>query len=144
MTVPQVLSLGTRHRRSESRASRQVHQLLVHLALVLVIVPVPGLRQRWVPDTAWVVWGSLGIQTASLALAVWGRCHLGSNWSPRALGFAMAVAAHARKTQLEEAQPESGLRPGIWFSDDSHEVAVSGENPVGSQQRQVLRPSLRD
>jgi protein-S-isoprenylcysteine O-methyltransferase Ste14 len=97
MTVPQVLSLAewslfgcywsaaaknaSPAKSSESRSSRRVHELLVNLALLLIIVPVPGLGQRFLLHASFVVWAGLGIQTASAALGIWARRHLGSNWS---------------------------------------------------------------
>src|SRR5271154_2768146 len=66
---------------SESRGSRRVHELLMNVALLLVIFPVPGLRQRFLPDLLVVVWMGLAIQTASGALGIWARRILGRHWS---------------------------------------------------------------
>jgi protein-S-isoprenylcysteine O-methyltransferase Ste14 len=66
---------------SESRKSRRVHELLLNAGLLLVIFPVWGLRQRFLPDVALVVWTGLGIETAAVALGVWARRVLGRHWS---------------------------------------------------------------
>ena len=34
---------------SESLTSRQIHQLLMYAALLIALLPVPGLRRRWLP-----------------------------------------------------------------------------------------------
>lgn len=67
----------------ESAESRRVHELLVNIGLVLLFVPVPGLRELILPRSLlWIV-GGLGLQAACFALAVWARRHLGRNWSGR-------------------------------------------------------------
>ena len=67
---------------TESRPSRRVHELLVNLALLLVVFPFPGLPgRRFLPGGPYVAWAGLCIQTASGALGVWARRHLGPNWS---------------------------------------------------------------
>jgi hypothetical protein len=60
-------------RSSESRASRRVHELLVNAALLLILLPVRGLTQRYLPDALFVVWAGLSIQAASGLLGVWAR-----------------------------------------------------------------------
>ena len=66
---------------SESRKSRRVHELLLNTALLLAIIPVPGLRQRFLPDASAVVWAGLVLQSGALALGVWARRVLGRHWS---------------------------------------------------------------
>lgn len=66
---------------SESRKSRRVHELLMNAALLLVIVPVPGLRQRFLPDSSFAVGAGLVLQTGSLVLGLWARRVLGLHWS---------------------------------------------------------------
>lgn len=66
---------------SEPDRSRKVHVFLVNLAVVLLYAPIPGLRQRVLPDALAVSGTGLAIQAASTLLAVWARRHLGSNWS---------------------------------------------------------------
>jgi len=69
-------------RSSESLQSRQVHQLLMYGALLIVLLPLPGLRQRWLPISPRVaVPVGLAIQVSSALLAIWARQHLGKNWS---------------------------------------------------------------
>ena len=64
---------------SESRGSRRLHVL--ESALILIFVPVPGLRQRYLPTSPFVTAAGLTIQALGLLLAVWARRHLGRNWS---------------------------------------------------------------
>jgi len=66
---------------AESRQSRCVHQLLVNAALLLAVLTIRGLGQRFLPDSIYVVCSGLCIQTASGMLGVWARRHLGSHWS---------------------------------------------------------------
>jgi len=66
---------------SESRSSRRVHELLLNAAFLLMILPVPGLRQRFLPDTAFVVWTGVSVQTAAFVLGIWARRVLGRHWS---------------------------------------------------------------
>lgn len=67
---------------SESKSSRQLHQLLMYGALLLAFLPVPGLRRRWLPMESWIGTSiGLAIQAGSALLAVWARRHLGRNWS---------------------------------------------------------------
>lgn len=67
---------------SESVTSRQIHQLLMYGALLIALVPWPGLRYRWLPPPRWVgIATGLAIQLASAMLAIWARKHLGRNWS---------------------------------------------------------------
>jgi len=68
---------------AESAGSRRVHVLLTNVGQLLLFVPLPGMRQSFlVHSLAWVAAG-LAIQASSIALAVWARRHLGSNWSGR-------------------------------------------------------------
>jgi len=67
---------------SESKASRQLHQLLMYGALLLAFLPLPGLRRRWLPMPFWIGTSiGLAIQASSALLALWARRHLGRNWS---------------------------------------------------------------
>lgn len=67
----------------ESTKSRRVHEVLMNGGLLLLFIPVPGLRGWFHADTiAWSFVG-LGVQCSFFALAVWARRHLGRNWSAR-------------------------------------------------------------
>ena len=68
-------------RTSESWWSRQLHVTLVNVALLLLVLPVPGLKRRFLPASRALVIAGLAIQAAFALLAVWARRHLGSNWS---------------------------------------------------------------
>jgi protein-S-isoprenylcysteine O-methyltransferase Ste14 len=66
---------------SEAPGSRKLHLFLVNSALFLILAPIPGLRQQYLPASAIVTAAGLTIQLAGLLLAVWARCHLGRYWS---------------------------------------------------------------
>src|ERR1043166_950056 len=65
----------------ESPASRAVHTRLLNGSLLLLFLPVPGLRTRFVPLADLVVGAGLTVQAVSIGLAIWARRHLGRNWS---------------------------------------------------------------
>jgi protein-S-isoprenylcysteine O-methyltransferase Ste14 len=107
---------------SESRKSRRVHELLLNVALLLVILPVWRLRQRFLPDTVWVVWAGLVIQTGSLVLGVWARRILGRHWS----GEITIKVDH----QLIRSGPYRSVRHPIytaWLGMFAGTALVSGE-----------------
>jgi protein-S-isoprenylcysteine O-methyltransferase Ste14 len=91
---------------SESTLSRQLHLLAINGALLLLILPVPGLRQRFLPDTLVVHAGGLAVQIAFTLLAVWARRHLGSNWS----GEVRIASSH----QLVRSGPYAVVRHPIY------------------------------
>jgi protein-S-isoprenylcysteine O-methyltransferase Ste14 len=66
---------------SESKFSRAIHVVLGNAALFLIIVPISGLNQRFLPDALIVKLIGLAAECAGLALAVWARRVLGRNWS---------------------------------------------------------------
>lgn len=66
---------------SESKLSRGVHVVLANAALLLMIVPIRGLNQRFLPDALIVKLIGLVAECAGLALAIWARRVLGRNWS---------------------------------------------------------------
>lgn len=67
---------------SESKASTALHQVILNVALLLLFVPVPGLRGWFLPQRFHflVVVGAI-VQAAFFLLAVSARRHLGRNWS---------------------------------------------------------------
>lgn len=65
----------------ESIVSRQFHVVAVNVALMILILPVPGLTGRLLPDSIALHAAGLAVQTGSILLAVWARRHLGANWS---------------------------------------------------------------
>jgi len=91
---------------SESVWSRQWHLVLVNGALLLLIFPVPGLTQRFLPVNYFFVVAGLVIQAAFVLLAVWARRHLGSNWS----GEVRIAAEH----QLVRSGPYRFIRHPIY------------------------------
>lgn len=66
---------------SESTWSRQLHLIAVNVALLLLVLPVPGLTRRFLPASYLLVAAGLIVQAAFILLAVWARRHLGTNWS---------------------------------------------------------------
>lgn len=66
---------------SESQRSRNVHELLLNGALLLLFVPVWGLVGHFLPHARSLTLAGLGVQTAFFLLAWWSRQHLGRNWS---------------------------------------------------------------
>jgi len=69
------------NRSSETRASRLVHEILIGLAQLTLLLPVPGLRARFLPDRPAIWITGLAIAAASLAFTFWARNSLGRNWS---------------------------------------------------------------
>ncbi|HEX3131766.1 MAG TPA: hypothetical protein VH394_30800 [Thermoanaerobaculia bacterium] len=91
-------------KRSETKQSRAVHTWLMWGALLLLFVPVPGLRTRYVPLSIGIGAAGLALEIASALFAVWARKHLGRNWSG-------AIAVNAEH-QLVETGPYRRLTPG--------------------------------
>ena len=68
---------------AEPAKSRRMHELLVQSGLLLLFIPVPGLRRSFFSASA--AWDPIGlaVQASFCALALWARRHLGRNWSGR-------------------------------------------------------------
>ena len=66
---------------SESISSRQLHQNLLNLALLLLFLRLPGLKTRWLPAVAFIVPAGVALQAVSALLAAWARRCLGRHWS---------------------------------------------------------------
>lgn len=67
---------------SESKASTVYHQIMLNVALLLLFIPVPGLRTWFLPQRFHLlVMAGMAIQIGGFVLAVWARRHLGHNWS---------------------------------------------------------------
>jgi protein-S-isoprenylcysteine O-methyltransferase Ste14 len=70
--------------RSESLPSRLLRLLAMVCAAALLLsphVPLPLLEKRFLPRGAWCFWTGAAVTAAGLLFSVWGRRHLGSNWS---------------------------------------------------------------
>lgn len=67
---------------SESGKSKWFHQIILNLAILMLLIPVPGLTGWFVPERfhSLVAIGAV-VQAAFALLAVWARRHLGRNWS---------------------------------------------------------------
>jgi protein-S-isoprenylcysteine O-methyltransferase Ste14 len=89
---------------SESAASRRVHVRLMNGAFLLLFVPL--LRQRFVPDTLALTLLGLALQVAAGSLGVWARRHLGRNWS--------GAITVAQDHQLVRTGPYRRLRHPIY------------------------------
>jgi protein-S-isoprenylcysteine O-methyltransferase Ste14 len=76
--------------RTESRDSRRLHERMLNAGLLLLFIPVPGLRGRFLPAGIMIVVIGLTVQLLSGMLGIWARRHLGRNWS----GAVSAVAGH--------------------------------------------------
>jgi len=61
--------------------TRIVHLALTSIGQLLIFLPVPGLRARFMPLLMPVVVAGLIVEAASVALSVWARAILGRNWS---------------------------------------------------------------
>lgn len=66
---------------SESRASRGFHVIVLNLAVLLLILPVPGLTRRVLPASPILSALGLTIEIAGILFALWARRVLGANWS---------------------------------------------------------------
>jgi protein-S-isoprenylcysteine O-methyltransferase Ste14 len=66
---------------SESKASSIVHQVTLTVALLLLFLPVRGLKGWFLPQTASFIVAGAVVQAAFMALAILARVHLGRNWS---------------------------------------------------------------
>lgn len=91
---------------AESWRSRRLHLILVNGALLLLLFPIPGLAWRFLPENAFFVVAGLIVQAAFILLAIWGRRHLGSNWS----GEVRIAAEH----QLVRSGPYRFIRHPIY------------------------------
>ncbi len=69
--------------RMEPAASRVMRMLLIAMAIVLWVVPLPvvWLNVRLWPSNALTFWVGAALTFAGLVFCVWARVHLGRNWS---------------------------------------------------------------
>lgn len=70
-------------KRSESRRSRGVHELLLNVGLLLLFLPVPGLTRYFLAHARSRSLVGLGVQAGFFLLALWSRRHLGRHWSTK-------------------------------------------------------------
>jgi protein-S-isoprenylcysteine O-methyltransferase Ste14 len=66
---------------SRSRLGRLALMLSAVALLALPSVPFPLLRERFLPHDAWCFWSGAALTAGGLLFSVWGRRHLGRNWS---------------------------------------------------------------
>lgn len=72
---------GVQTKSQESPQSRSLHRRLLNSGLLLLFIPIPGLRRHYLPEGSSVVALGLAVQAAFALLHVWARVHLGRNWS---------------------------------------------------------------
>jgi len=73
---------SAKNKESESKASTAIHQVILNVALLLLFIPVPGLRGWFLPQRVhFLVAAGAIVQAAFFLLAAWARRHLGRNWS---------------------------------------------------------------
>lgn len=66
---------------AETRQQHSRRQLLTNVGLVLLFVPIPGLRLPLFPVTSWTIGIGLGLEAFAILLHISARRHLGRNWS---------------------------------------------------------------
>jgi len=70
--------------RNESASSRLARLVLIVCAVALLSlqsVPLPMLNERFLPLEVWCFWSGAAVTAGGLLISVWGRRHLGKNWS---------------------------------------------------------------
>jgi len=65
----------------EPMRTRSVHLVLTSLAQLFLILPIPGLRTRFVPLATPIWMAGLAIEAMAVFLTLWARRVLGRNWS---------------------------------------------------------------
>ncbi len=68
-------------KKGESTGSTATHQILLNVALLLLILPIPGLLQQLLPATLALEIIGVALQVGFMGLAAWARVHLGRNWA---------------------------------------------------------------
>lgn len=91
---------------SESTWSRRLHLIVLNGAVLLLILPVPGLTRRFLPVSRVLTGLGLALEIAGILFAFWARRHLGSNWS----GEVRIATGH----QLVRSGPYKHLRHPIY------------------------------
>lgn len=91
---------------SESTASRQFHLIVLNGGVILLILSIPGLTGRFLPQSRALIAAGLAIECAGILLAVWSRHVLGSNWS----GEVRIATGH----QLVRSGPYQWIRHPIY------------------------------
>jgi len=66
---------------AETRQQHARRQFLTNLGLVLLFVPIPGLRWPLFPARSWTIAIGLGLEAFAVLLHISARRHLGRNWS---------------------------------------------------------------
>ncbi len=66
---------------SLSRLTRSVSIILAAILLLPVKFGIPILNLRFLPLSEWCFWAGTAVTGSGLLFSVWGRYHLGKNWS---------------------------------------------------------------
>jgi protein-S-isoprenylcysteine O-methyltransferase Ste14 len=91
---------------SESVWSRRLHLIVLNSAVLLLIVPAPGLTWRFLPAGRMFTALGLAVEIAGILFAFWARRHLGRNWS----GEVRIATGH----QLVRSGPYKTIRHPIY------------------------------
>jgi protein-S-isoprenylcysteine O-methyltransferase Ste14 len=67
--------------KGESTGSTATHQILLNVAMLLLILPIPGLMQQLLPASLAFEITGVVLQIGFIGLAAWARVHLGRNWA---------------------------------------------------------------
>jgi protein-S-isoprenylcysteine O-methyltransferase Ste14 len=65
----------------ESTGSTATHQILLNVAMLVLILPIPGLMQQILPAKLVFEITGVALQIGFIGLAAWARVHLGRNWA---------------------------------------------------------------
>lgn len=81
--LSRAVKVTVRRESTSSRLSHLVPLLLAFALLWLPRLPIPVLRERFLPVGAWPFWAGAGgvLTLIGLLFSIWARTHLGRNWS---------------------------------------------------------------
>ncbi|HET7225223.1 MAG TPA: isoprenylcysteine carboxylmethyltransferase family protein [Candidatus Eisenbacteria bacterium] len=68
-------------RRSESAGSRMVHLVILGAGQLVLLMPMPGLRARFLPTSTPLIAAGLAVEVAAVVFSIWARRALGRHWS---------------------------------------------------------------
>lgn len=91
---------------SESKRSRQMHVIPLNLAILLLILSIPGLTKRFAPASRVLTVVGLLVEAGGILFAIWARRTLGANWS----GEVRIASGH----QLVHSGPYAHIRHPIY------------------------------
>lgn len=68
-------------RSSESAGSRMLHLVILGAGQLVLLMPVPGLRARFLPASTPLIAAGLALEGVAVAFSIWARRALGRHWS---------------------------------------------------------------